>query len=99
MKPAALTSDRLHEIFEEQLCLNDEPDEKPDQFIEKVIEEYLAELAQSAHIPLPYLKSLREDLSVELQDMLRIKTYGFFNLADYRAHQLDSKNSSGRSSC
>ena len=52
-------------------------------FVARVAEEYMMALVRKAHIPLKYLESLRDDISTEVLDMLRVRTYGYVSLAEY----------------
>jgi hypothetical protein len=58
-------------------------DEDPEIFIDRVAEEYLMELVRQAHIPLRYLATLRDDVRTEIQDLLRVRAYGYPSLDDY----------------
>lgn len=58
-------------------------DEDPEIFVDRVAEEYLMELVRQAHIPLRYLTTLRDDVRAEVQDLLRVRAYGYPSLKDY----------------
>ena len=75
--------DPLYTIFEEHLHSGVYDDAKVDKFIEDVVEFYLINLNQGGHIPLQMVDKLRQDLSVDVQDMLRVKTYGHTGIAAY----------------
>ena len=74
--------DLLYECFERVLQVTG-PGDHAEVLVVRVAEEYLMELVRQAHIPIRYLDGLREDICTEVQDMLRIKTYGYMSLAEY----------------
>lgn len=70
-------------------------DENPDVFIDRVAEEYLMVLVRQAHIPLRYLENMKEDVKIEVIDLLRVRSYGFSSLAEFiRSHAPSSRRSS-----
>lgn len=77
-------NDKLYELFEQRLYSSDFEDSTQEEFVFRVVEEYVMGLIQAAHIPIHYLKTLQEDLEAEVGEMLKIKTYGFYSLKEYR---------------
>jgi hypothetical protein len=75
-------SDQLVDCLE-RLLASVTGEEDPEIFIDRVAEEYLMELVRQAHIPLRYLATLRDDVRTEIQDLLRVRSYGFPSLSDY----------------
>ncbi len=86
-------NDDLYSCFESLLmCPRASDSETSEQFIERVVEDYMLKLLELGHIPAPHLECLRSDLCAEVVDMLRSKIYGFYNLADFRrAHRGHNK--------
>lgn len=71
------------------------PDENPEVFVDRVAEEYLMVLVRQAHIPLRYLENMKEDVKLEVIDLLRVRSYGFNSLAEFlRSHAPSSRRSS-----
>jgi hypothetical protein len=77
----------------DRLLLAPGVDEDPEIFIDRVAEEYLRELVRQAHIPIKYLNVLRDDVRVEVQDLLRVRSYGFSSLGEYLRAQLRPRRS------
>ena len=77
-----LGSDQLVECLD-RLLNSVNGDEDPEIFVDRVAEEYLLELVRQAHIPLRYLATLRDDVRTEVQDLLRVRSYGYASLNDY----------------
>lgn len=77
-------NDPLYAFFEQRLYSSDFEDETQEEFIFRVVENYVESLIKKAHIPLNYLTRLQEDLEEEVQEMLQIKTYGHFSLQEFR---------------
>lgn len=71
-----LNTDRLLEIFERHLGAGNWKTISEEEFIFKIVEDYVIELIRVGHIPLHYLESIREDLEAEVLEMFRMKTYG-----------------------
>lgn len=76
--------DSLYKLFEQHLHSMDCASETQEEFIFKVVECYVMELLQLAHIPIQYLSHLQEDLEEEVHQMLSKKTYGFYSIQEYR---------------
>jgi hypothetical protein len=68
--------DRLFEIFDRHHLEGKWRSHSEEEFIFRIVEEYVMELICVGHIPLGYLETIREDLEAEVIDMYRKKTYG-----------------------
>jgi len=79
MDPA--NADILVECFERVIAHFDEDD--VEIFVARVAEEYLIELIRQAHIPIRYIEQLRDDVMCEVQEILKIKSYGSLSFGDY----------------
>lgn len=94
MKPA---HDLLYSIFEQHLYNALVEDEVADDLIVRVVRDYLALLSSRGTIMKEHLPSIESDLREEVLEMLRKKTYGHFNLAEFRkAHAANLKNEKAR---
>ena len=77
-------NDKLYELFEQRLYSSELETETQEEFIYRVVEDYVSDLIRMAHIPIHCLSALQEDLEAEVTDMLKVKTYGFYNLAEFK---------------
>lgn len=77
-------ADPLYKIFEQNLFNALVEDESADELVNRVVEEYLAELAHGGSIPPKSKPELAADLKDEVIEMFRKKTYGHYSLAEYR---------------
>lgn len=75
-------SDQLVECLE-RLLATVQGNEDVDIFVDMVAEEYMMNLVRDAHIPLRYLSNLRDDIRVEILDLLRIRAYTYPSLKEY----------------
>lgn len=82
--------DKLYQLFEHHLLEVDITDETEEDFIHNVVQDYLVHLVQEAHIPPKHLNDIAQDLFDEVKAMLVKKTYGHFNLAEYRQRRRGS---------
>ncbi|MEK7356606.1 MAG: hypothetical protein AAB250_09165 [Bdellovibrionota bacterium] len=77
--------DPLFHIFEQHLFNALVEDEGTDAFLTRVVADYVDRLiATGTVIPHEVLPVIQHDLREEVLEMLRKKTYGHFNLADFR---------------
>ena len=77
--------DPLYYIFEQHLFNALVEDEGTDAFLTRVVQDFVTRLVASGTvIPGEVLPILEQDLRDEVLEMLRKKTYGHFNLGDYR---------------
>lgn len=75
--------DLLYRIFERHLLDPTSKEKEQDEFIFRIVEEYVMNLIREAHIPIHYLETIRQDLEAEVLEMFRVKTYGHPNLKSY----------------
>jgi hypothetical protein len=68
--------DRLFEIFEKHHQTGDWKNLSQEEFLFRIVEEYVIELIRIGHIPIHYLEVIRVDLEGEVLEMFRKKTYG-----------------------
>lgn len=76
--------DLLFDIFEAHLLNTVVEDGSVEQFITRVADDYLLRLMRSGHVPVCTVRSLRDDVLLEVRDMFRMQTYGFHDLKEYR---------------
>jgi predicted metallopeptidase len=75
--------DPLYAIFEKHLH-SGEFDRLPEtELVEAIVHEYLVFLVTQGMAPHAQASAMREDLMLEVRDMLKMKTYGHFNLRHY----------------
>lgn len=79
-----MTTDLLFQIFHQHLHDSDCQIESTKELIQKVVGTYLLILSRAGNIPQGHLQDVIEDLEAEVLDMYRKKTYGSYNLKDYR---------------
>ncbi|RYG58833.1 hypothetical protein EON80_26470 [bacterium] len=76
--------DLLYTLFEQHLFNALVENETSDEFLARVVAEYIKLLASRGMITHEHRKMIEEDLREEVLEMLRKKTYGHFNLAAFR---------------
>ncbi len=77
--------DPLYDIFEQHLYNALVEDESTDEFLSRVVGDYMGRLSSLGTVILHEHRPLIEtDLRDEVLEMLRKKTYGHFNLAEFR---------------
>lgn len=86
-----MLSDKLYELFEQQLYSTDFEPSTQEEFIYRVVESYVEDLIRSAHIPIQFLHTLQQDLEEEVRDMLKKKTYGYYSIREFRKAILTKK--------
>lgn len=80
-------TDSLYSIFEQNLFNALVEDETTAEFLHRVVKDYLSQLAATGTIvPKEHVESVEDDLREEVLEMLRKKTYGYFNLSEFRKH-------------
>lgn len=79
-----MTTDLLFQIFQQHLTNPDCKIVSSKEFIQKVVRTYLIFLSGAGTIPQMHLEDVVEDLEAEVLEMFRKKTYGYFNLKEYR---------------
>jgi hypothetical protein len=76
--------DDLYAIFEHHLLNALVEEESTDEFLKRVVQDYLAQIAMTGVIPNEHRATIEEDLREEVLEMLRKKTYGHYSLKTYR---------------
>jgi hypothetical protein len=79
-----LNTDLLYTIFEQYLFNALVEDETTEDFLTRVVREYMARLSQKGSIPREFTSMIEGDLHDEVLEMFRKKTYGHYNLSDFR---------------
>ena len=75
--------DPLYSIFEEHLHSGLYDEVPLEQFVRDVVEYYLKQLARQGHVPHRWQDSLKMDLAVDVQEMLKAKIYGHYGIGEY----------------
>lgn len=77
--------DPLYSLFEQHLLTGLVEDETTDVLVSRVVVAYMGRLlTDGAVIPKSHQSTLESDLTEEVMEMYRKKTYGHFNLSSYR---------------
>lgn len=79
-----MNHDRLLQLMIQRLQRRDLAKETQEEFLKEVVASYMAELMGQGFIPHHLMTALEEDLTEELLEMFRKKTYGSPTLPDYR---------------
>jgi hypothetical protein len=82
-----MTTDLLFQIFQQNLHDPDCNIDCPKEFIGNVVSTYLFQLTRQGNIPADQLDGIVEDLQAEVLEMFRKKTYGFYDLKEYRQNR------------
>ena len=80
-------ADLLYTIFEHQLLSAMVEDETSDEFLKRVVREYMVLLSARGNILPEHVSIIEADLRDEVLEMMRKRTYGYYNLAEYRRAQ------------
>ncbi len=89
--------DLLYTLFEQHLFNALVENETSDEFLGRVVGEYMKLLSSRGTIPLEHQSVIETDLRDEVREMLRKKTYGHYNLAEFRrAHSGNDTSSKTR---
>lgn len=79
-----MTTDLLFQIFHQHLHDPDCNIDSAKELIQKIVGTYLLFISRSGNIPDGHLQDVIEDLEAEVLEMYRKKTYGYYNLKEYR---------------
>jgi hypothetical protein len=79
--------DLLYTLFEQHLFNALVENETSDEFLGRVVGEYIKLLQSRGTITREHRAMIEDDLREEVLEMLRKKTYGHFNLAAFRKAQ------------
>ena len=93
--------DPLYSIFEQHLMNALIEEETTEDFVTRVVQDYLGRIGQYGSIPRTFVEVVESDLKDEVLEMLRKKTYGHFSLATFRKNEtlrLEKPKKSKRSS-
>lgn len=75
--------DPLYKVFEDHLHSGLYDDRPVEAFIQDVVDFYFVTLNRMGHVPQRMHETMRVDLVQDVQDMLRVKTYGHYGIRDY----------------
>lgn len=87
--------DPLYTIFEEQLHKALMQDETSEVLVDNVIKEYTDLVTRQGLVPYRLIEFVELDAREEVNDMLKKKTYGHFNFADYKQSQKSKSKKRG----
>lgn len=77
-------TDPLYDLLSEQLFTSVIENETSQELIDRVVKEFMQTQFTEHSIPQHKLETLKADLTEEVRDMYRKKTYGHFNLHAFR---------------
>lgn len=80
-------SDPLYSIFEQHLMNALIEEETTEDFVSRVVGDYLGRLGQVGSIPRNFVENIETDLKDEVLEMLRKRTYGHFSLDTFRKNE------------
>lgn len=78
--------DKLYECFEHHLLVLEIEQESHAEFVFAVVESYISHLEEFGHISLQFETEIREDIESEVENMLKKKIYGHFNIDQFRRY-------------
>ena len=81
--------DLLYTLFEQHLFNALVENETSDEFLARVVQEYVKLLTVRGMMTREHKTQIEADLREEVLEMLRKKTYGHFNLATFRKAHAD----------
>jgi tRNA A37 N6-isopentenylltransferase MiaA len=82
-----IKADDLFEIFRRKFDALDPETQRSEDLIVETVQEYMERLLLRGDIPLHFLQGIQDDLTEEVRDMLRKKTYGHMDLKSYKSSQ------------
>lgn len=85
--PGMRASDPLYSIFEQHLMNALIEEETTEDFVSRVVGDYLGRLGQVGSIPRNFVENIESDLKDEVLEMLRKRTYGHFSLDTFRKNE------------
>lgn len=91
-----LGADPLYSLFEQHLLNALVEDESTEDFVNRVVQDYIAEMNHTARISRQHLPMVEEDLREEVMEMLRKKTYGHYSLKEFRKAQAAKRQTRSR---
>ncbi len=88
--------DPLYVIFEQHLLNALVEEESTEEFVNRVVQDYIAGVSDSASISRQHLPMVEDDLREEVLEMLRKKTYGHYSLKEFRQAQAAQRQTRSR---
>ena len=76
--------DLLYSIFEQHLLSAIVEEETTDEFLARVVGDYMSRLSTKAVVLREHVDMIEADLREEVLEMVRKKTYGYYNLNAFR---------------
>lgn len=77
-------NDKLFQIFEKYLKDLSRPHQTQDELIFDVVAEYILHLMNTGNVPNTVLDAIENDITEEVLELYRKKTYGHMTLQEYR---------------
>lgn len=82
----------IAELIDEELLSDLYLNETNEQFIARICDLCLDEIEQNkGFAPSGFGKDVVEEIELEVTEIFRMKTYGYYNLLDYRKSQLKKR--------
>ena len=75
--------DPLYRIFEEHLHSGLYDEAPVEMFVRDVVDYYWFVLHREGHVPQPVQERLKNELGMDVHEMLKAKTYGFYGISEY----------------
>lgn len=85
----------LYQWFERHLYSTFIEEMSEDEFVAHVAGDYVQHLTDQGRVALNQIDPILEEVEDEVRNMLRIKTYGFFSIQEFRDSQPDNKKRRG----
>ncbi|MGE4131228.1 MAG: hypothetical protein AB7F86_06290 [Bdellovibrionales bacterium] len=82
-----LGHDPLYQVFEEHLHSGLYDDKPTEIFVRDVVDYFVKNLSQEGYVPLRMQDLLRADLNHDVNDMLRTKIYGHYDIGQYNRNR------------
>lgn len=79
--------DPLYSIFEQHLMNALIEEETTEDFVTRVVRDYICRIGHQGSIPRNFVETIETDLKDEVLEMLRKKTYGHFSLDIFRKNE------------
>lgn len=79
--------DPLYQLFEQHLFNALVEEESTEEFVNRVVQDYIAGFSEFSVISRQHLPMVEDDLREEVMEMLKKKTYGHYSLNEFRKAQ------------
>jgi hypothetical protein len=89
-------ADPLYQLFEQHLLNALVEEESTEEFVNRVVQDYIAGFGEHALISRQHLPMVQDDLREEVMEMLRKKTYGHYSLKEFRKAQAAQRQTRSR---